>query len=80
MKSFTEYHDDHPKTLDESFLRGASALVLMNHINTKRKEIQRSKKVDAKSFDALASMVLATASLTFMMSQLPPETLKGTRK
>jgi hypothetical protein len=77
MKTFAKYHYDTPDTLDEGFLRGTSALVLMTRIYTKRKQIQRTKKLDAKSVDALASMILASASLTFAMSQLPPESLKG---
>jgi len=77
MKSFQQYHDNEPDTLDEGFLRTASAAVLMNHINTKRKQIGRSKKVDAKTLDALASMILASASLTFAATQFPPEQLKG---
>jgi len=76
MKTFSEYSDE-PEHLDESFLRGASTLVLMNHIHQKRKLIARSKQVDAKTIDALASMILASASLTFTSSQFPPETKKG---
>lgn len=49
MKSFDE-HTNEPKQLDEvSFLRSASTAVLMNHINTKRKQITKSKKVDART-------------------------------
>ena len=80
MKSFQEYLQDEPDTLDEGFLRTASAAVLMNHIHSQRKKIKRTGKVDAKTIDALASMILAAASLTFAMTQLPPESLKGTRK
>jgi hypothetical protein len=75
MKTFTEY--DQPDTLDESFLRGASAIAIMSFINTQRRKIKQSKKVDKKTIDALASMILASASLTFAMTQLPPEQLKG---
>jgi hypothetical protein len=72
MKTFNQYADE-PEQIDEGFLRGASALMLMNHINTQRKKIKQSRKVDYKTLDALASMVLASASLTFAMTQLPPE-------
>tara|TARA_Y100000294_G_C8475380_1_gene304514 strand:+ start:95 stop:340 length:246 start_codon:yes stop_codon:yes gene_type:complete len=80
MKSFHQHIDDDPDTLDEGFLRTASAGLLINHINTKRKQIGRSKKVDAKTLDALASMVLASASLTIAATQFPPETLKGNKR
>jgi hypothetical protein len=80
MKSFQEHLEDAPDTIDEGFLRGASAVVLMNHINNMRKKIKQSRKVDAKTIDALASMILASASLTFAMTQLPPETLKGNQQ
>jgi len=76
VKSFQHYQDDDPDALEEGFLRGASALVLMNHIHSKRKKIKPTGKVDAKTMDALASMILASASLTFLMTQLPPEQLK----
>lgn len=73
MKSFQEHLNSEPDTIDESFMRGASALVLMNHIQTQRKIVRQSRKVDLKTINALASMVLASASLTFAMTQLPPE-------
>ena len=75
MKSFQDHLQDDLKTIDEGFLRTASAGVLINHINTKRKQIGRSKKVDAKTIDALASMILASASLTIAATQFPPEQL-----
>ena len=80
MKSFQEHQTNEPDLLDEGFLRGASAMVLMNHIYTQRKKIGNSRKVDKKTIDSLASMILASASLTFAMTQLPPEQLKGTNQ
>ena len=77
MKSFSQYQDNDTDTLDEGFLRTASAFALMSHINTQRKRIKRTGKVDAKSLDALASMILASASLTIAATQFPPEQLKG---
>jgi len=65
--------EDEPDAIDEGFLRGASAYVLMTHINRQRKKIRPSGKVDAKSLDALASMILASSALTFAMTQLLPE-------
>ena len=76
MKTFQDYLDNDLDFLDEGFLRTASTAVLINHINTKRKQIGRSKKVDSKTLDALASMVLASASLTIAATQFPPEQLK----
>ena len=77
MKSFQDYISDDPDTLDEAFLRGASAALLMNHIHSQRKKIKRTGKVTAQTLDSLASMILASASLTFAMTQLPPEKIKG---
>jgi len=73
MKSFKEHLKDEPDTIEEGFMRGVSALVLMKHIQTQRKIVRQSRKIDPRAINALASMILASASLTFAMTQLPPE-------
>ncbi len=78
MKSFHDYNDD--DDLDEGFLRGASSLVLLNHIRSQRKKIKPTGKVDARQLDALASMILASATLTFTATQFPPNEQKKGRK
>ena len=79
MKSFAEYHEDETEQLEEGFFRTTSAVVLMNHIRTQRNLVKKSRKVDARTLDALASMVFASASLTFAMTQFQPNT-KGTNQ
>jgi hypothetical protein len=80
MKSFQQHIDDEDsiETIEESsFLRGASSLALLNHIRTQRKKIKPSGKVDAKQLDALASMILASAVLTYTSTQFPPKSPKS---
>ena len=77
MKSFHQHQNDGPDELEEGLLRGASTLALLNHIRTQRKKIKPTGKVEAKQLDAVASMILASATLTFTATQFPPERTKG---
>ena len=72
MKTFKQHQSD-PDDLDESFLRGASALVLFNKIHKIQQSIKRAKTTDL-AIQLLAKQNTLLAALIFAMTQLPPET------
>jgi hypothetical protein len=69
MKTFSEYDGVEDETLNEDFLRNASALVLFNRILGNSKKVHRSKNVNEK-LNLIASQNTTLSAMIFTMTTL----------